>query len=124
MMPIASWAPVWVLMLLLGIAGCDSDRSESQTPAPGDEIARAETDAESAMQKWTRSCALCHVAGEGGAPVVGDVAAWAPRLANGKDVLLKNAIEGINNMPPLGYCMSCEREDFEIIISFMIGEDV
>jgi cytochrome c5 len=25
-------------------------------------------------------------------------------------------------MPPLGYCMSCEREDFIAMIDFMAGE--
>lgn len=76
---------------------------------------------EAAMQKWLRSCALCHIDGNGGAPRVGDAEAWQPRLAQGKDALLTHTIEGFNNMPPLGYCMSCEREDFSVLIDFMSG---
>lgn len=74
---------------------------------------------EAAMQKWLRSCALCHIDGNGGAPRLGDAEAWQPRLAQGKDALLTHTIEGLNNMPPLGYCMSCEREDFSVLIDFM-----
>ena len=74
-----------------------------------------------AMAQWARNCALCHVRGEGGAPVLGDATAWTERLARGEDILLKNTVEGLNNMPPLGYCMDCEEDDFREIIRFMSG---
>ena len=74
------------------------------------------------MNKWARSCALCHVTGEGGAPRSGFAEDWNPRLVNGKSILLTHTIEGYNNMPPLGYCMSCEEEDFIALIDYMVGE--
>jgi len=74
------------------------------------------------MARWTRNCALCHVRGEGGAPVLGDREAWAERSAKGEDVLLAHTLEGFNNMPPLGYCMDCEEADFRVLIRFMEGE--
>ncbi len=74
------------------------------------------------MQKWTRSCALCHVTGVGGAPRAGVGEEWESRLAAGKPILLKHTIEGYNNMPPLGYCMACEEDDFITLIDFMLGE--
>lgn len=74
------------------------------------------------MRKWSRSCALCHVDGNAGAPRVGHPEEWQPRLAKGRDVLMQNTIEGFNKMPPLGYCMACEREDFRALIDFMAGE--
>jgi cytochrome c5 len=74
------------------------------------------------MKKWARSCALCHVTGEGGAPRSGFAEDWNPRLVNGKTMLLTHTIEGYNNMPPLGYCMSCEEDDFIALIDFMVGE--
>jgi cytochrome c5 len=70
-------------------------------------------------QRWARTCAMCHVRGEGGAPKIGDAAAWEPRLAQGEAVLLDHTINGLNNMPPLGYCMDCEREDLRAYIRFM-----
>jgi cytochrome c5 len=74
-----------------------------------------------AMAQWARNCALCHVRGEGGAPVLGDADAWAPRIAQGDEVLLAHTLEGLNNMPPLGYCMDCEEADFRQIITFLSG---
>jgi cytochrome c5 len=74
------------------------------------------------MKKWARSCALCHVTGEGGAPRSGFAEDWNLRLVNGKAMLLTHTIEGYNNMPPLGYCMSCEEDDFIALIDYMVGE--
>jgi cytochrome c5 len=39
-------------------------------------------------------CSACHGAGIGGAPKVGDKAAWAPRLAQGKPTLYEHALKG------------------------------
>ena len=39
-------------------------------------------------------CHSCHDTGAGGAPKVSDKAAWAPRLAQGLDTLIKHATEG------------------------------
>jgi len=52
-------------------------------------------------------CHSCHTAGVAGAPKLGDKAAWAPRIAQGIDTLVKHAIEGYhgpdgNFMPPKG----------------------
>ena len=71
------------------------------------------------MAQWTRNCALCHVRGEGGAPVLGDREAWKVRWAQGEALLLNHTVEGLNNMPPLGYCMDCEEADFLALIRFM-----
>jgi cytochrome c5 len=40
------------------------------------------------------ACIACHGTGVGGAPKVGDAAAWAERIAKGKDVLHDHAING------------------------------
>ena len=74
-----------------------------------------------AMAKWARSCALCHITGEANAPVLGDTEEWRQRLQKGEAALLNNVINGINSMPPLGYCMSCEAADFRVMIDFMAG---
>jgi cytochrome c5 len=47
-------------------------------------------------------CAACHATGAAGAPKIGDNAAWAPRLKQGMNGLLANAIKGIRGMPPRG----------------------
>jgi cytochrome c5 len=73
------------------------------------------------MDKWARSCALCHVDGNGGAPRVGNSDEWASRVVQGKDVMVQHVIEGYNKMPPLGYCMDCSRADFLALTEFMAG---
>jgi cytochrome c5 len=47
-------------------------------------------------------CSACHTAGINGAPKIGDHAAWAPRIAQGKETLYKDAINGKGSMPPKG----------------------
>ena len=69
--------------------------------------------------KWARSWALCHISGEAGAPIVGDTADWQRRLAQGEQSILRRVIEGYNSMPPLGYCMACEEDDFRAMIGYM-----
>ena len=51
---------------------------------------------------FTQVCSACHGTGVNGAPKVGDKAAWAPRIAQGKDTLYKDAIQGKGAMPPKG----------------------
>ena len=45
---------------------------------------------------YNMACTACHGSGIAGAPKVGDKAAWAPRVAQGKDTLYKHAVEGFN----------------------------
>jgi cytochrome c5 len=47
-------------------------------------------------------CQSCHAEGKNGAPKLGDMEAWKPRLKNGVDPLVKSAINGHNSMPARG----------------------
>lgn len=69
--------------------------------------------------KYEKSCKLCHDTGLMGAPKTGDVAAWAPRLEKGNDVLMKHIKEGFNAMPPKGTCMDCTDEEFQKLLEKM-----
>ena len=51
---------------------------------------------------FTTVCSSCHALGINGAPKIGDHAAWAPRIAQGKEVLYTHAIGGKGNMPARG----------------------
>lgn len=51
---------------------------------------------------YAATCAACHDSGMAGSPKVGDPGAWATRLAQGYDTVLKHAIEGIRAMPAKG----------------------
>ena len=47
-------------------------------------------------------CSACHGAGVLGSPKIGDQAAWGPRIAQGYETLVQNAIKGIRMMPAKG----------------------
>jgi cytochrome c5 len=55
---------------------------------------------------FNQACIACHGAGVAGAPKFGDKAAWAPRIAQGKDTLYQHALNGFQGksgfMPPKG----------------------
>ena len=110
-------------LLTMLLSACSS--VASQNPRSGEQFRpptlRAVTVDEEVMAKWSRSCALCHITGEAGAPVVGDTAEWQRRLQQGEEAIINNVVEGFNSMPPLGYCMACEVSDFRAMIAYMAG---
>lgn len=64
--------------------------------------AEAATEERTGEQVYSATCSACHTAGVAGAHKLGDTAAWQPLIAKGFDALLKNAINGVNAMPPRG----------------------
>jgi cytochrome c5 len=65
-------------------------------------------------------CNVCHLTGWNGAPLNGDANDWQPRLSTGFDSLIKNARQGINNMPPMGTCQDCTDTELEAAIRKML----
>ena len=51
-------------------------------------------------QVYNAACNVCHGNGVGGAPIVGDTDAWAPRIAKGLDALKDSAINGFSGDAP------------------------
>lgn len=49
---------------------------------------------------YNQNCAMCHVPGLANAPKFGDKAAWGPRVATGREALLKSVLAGKGAMPP------------------------
>ena len=56
----------------------------------------------SGEQVFAAQCTACHTAGALGAPKIGDLAAWAPRIKTGHEALLHSALAGKNQMPAQG----------------------
>ena len=114
-----------ISVLVLSVAGCGAGETRAPASSAPPEQAGAASEISArplpvrTMEMWAGSCALCHVDGNAMAPRVGHAEEWAPRLAKGKDVLLRHTLQGVNDMPPLGYCMACETEDFVAMIDFM-----
>lgn len=74
-----------------------------------------------AEQIFNNICAGCHMTGAAGAPKVGDAAAWAPRIAQGKDTLAKHALAGFNMMPVKGTCGDCSDDEIKSVIDLMVS---
>jgi cytochrome c5 len=74
---------------------------------------------------YKTACAACHSAGIAGAPKSGDKAAWAPRLAQGKDTLYKHAVLGFQGkggvMPAKGGNASLSDADVKSAVDYMIA---
>lgn len=51
---------------------------------------------------YKSTCFVCHAAGVAGAPKLGDVPAWGPRLADGYDKVVGYALHGLLGMPAKG----------------------
>jgi cytochrome c5 len=71
---------------------------------------------------YNAACMACHTTGAGGAPVLGDVEAWAPRIDQGIAVLYESGINGLagTGMIAKGGCMSCSDEEIEAAVDHMV----
>lgn len=83
------------------VSGQDNSALASASAPPAAAVGAAEVPT-TGEQAFKQVCSACHAAGLNGAPKVGDHAAWAPRIAQGKDVLYTHAIAGKGLMPPKG----------------------
>ena len=75
--------------------------------------------ADEVVDRYNKSCAVCHAAGAAGAPKTGDVAQWAPRMEKGMDTLVQSVEKGLNAMPPKGMCFDCSADDYAALIEYM-----
>lgn len=77
---------------------------------------------QSGEEVYKAACSACHAAGVAGAPKAGDVAAWAPRIKQGFDTLVKHAVEGFKAMPAKGGNASLDPIEVARAVAFMANE--
>ena len=65
-------------------------------------------------------CAKCHQTGVGGAPKIGDRAAWLPRLKQGFEAVVRSAIKGHGSMPSRGGVADATDSELRAAIVYMI----
>lgn len=70
---------------------------------------------------YDKTCVACHAAGVANAPKLGDKAAWAPRVAAGKDALLASVITGKGAMPPKAGAADLKDDDIKAAIDYMLA---
>lgn len=68
------------------------------------------------------TCAACHDTGAAGAPKIGDRKAWAPRIREGKRMMVRMAIKGIRGMPPRGGNPNLSDEDVERAVVYLLNQ--
>ena len=102
---------------------------EQQAAAPTIEAAVEPEPVAAALsgpQVYNSACLACHGPGIAGAPILGDVGAWAPRIAQGADVLYDHAINGFSGeagyMPAKGGRTDLSDEEIAAAVDYMIAE--
>ena len=97
---------------IVGLAGCGAGRSDGADAVamPGKTI-------------FERTCYSCHATGAAGAPRVGDVVVWAPRIAKGRAALMKSLLAGVApGMPARGLCPTCTDEELGQALDYMLAK--
>ena len=77
-------------------------------------------------QVYNSACLACHGAGVAGAPILGDVAAWSARIAQGNDVLNDHAVNGYTGsagyMPAKGGRADLSDQEVIDAVAYMVAE--
>lgn len=128
-----------VLIITLLVSGGSDEKSEPATAPMAAENSAAEENTQpvaqvevadanptvsseiSADKIVEANCALCHAAGLMNAPKIGDADQWAPRIAQGKDTLIHNAINGIRTMPAKGGNAALSDEEVAAAVVHMVN---
>ncbi len=71
---------------------------------------------------YTEACAVCHAAGIAGSPKFGDKAAWAPRIATGKEALYTTALKGKGAMPAKGGRSELSDDNVKAAVDYMVAQ--
>jgi len=105
---------------------------EQEAAAPTVEVAAEPDPVATVMtgpQVYNVACNACHSTGAGGAPVVGNVEQWAPRIAQGMDVLNDHAVNGfegeaITPMLPKGGRVDLSDQEIYDAVEYMVNESM
>ena len=75
---------------------------------------------------YDQLCHACHESGAGGSPKISDKGAWASRIAQGEETLLKHAIEGFTGksgiMPARGGNPSLNDAQVKATVEWMMSQ--
>ena len=102
-------APIGQIRLAKDAVTAEIPKATPSAPRTGKEI-------------YNTYCISCHASGIAGAPMLGDKAAWAPRLTQARSIINDHVINGFNAMPARGTCMNCTNEELIKTIDYMISQ--
>ena len=134
------WATIGVAVVLIAIiypltnrtfnSAADSAKGNDESdvriqPVAKFELAKAEAPAASGPRDgatiYNSVCGACHNTGAAGAPKIDDKAAWAARLAQGKDGLIKSVTNGKGAMPPKGGATLSD-DEIKGVVDYVLGK--
>lgn len=119
---------------LLSISACNNKAAEPASASSASAVAVAQASAPAAVaaentvgkKVYGQTCSMCHAANVAGAPKPGDKADWAPRIAQGMDVLYKHALEGFTGakgqMPARGGAPNLSDDEIKSTVDFMVDQ--
>lgn len=70
---------------------------------------------------YDKTCVACHATGVANAPKFGDKAAWAPRIATGRDALVASVVKGKGAMPPKAGAANLSDDDIKAAVDYLVG---
>ena len=92
---------------------------EEAAASAGAEITVAFDGSLDAEMIYTNVCTVCHGTGVAGAPIPGSPA-MVERAGKGQDMLVQNALNGLNAMPPRGGRADLSDEQIQVVVEFML----
>ena len=97
-----------------------TENTETKAEAESEPVQQAGVSGEQVYQKV---CVTCHKTGVANAPKLGDVDAWAPRIAKGKEALYSSSLNGVPGtaMVAKGGCGTCSEEELKAAVDYMVS---
>jgi cytochrome c5 len=101
--------------------GNQSGGKFTEPAAPAAAVAAAGSAGLSGEQVVKQVCSGCHETGKGGAPRIGDRAAWTKRVSNGINAVTDSAIHGHAGMPARGGMASITDPEMKAAVLYMFN---
>lgn len=89
-------------------------------PAPAQPATTVSTAPVDGGQLYNTYCAICHKTGLNAAPKFGSKPLWAKRIAQGRDTVYANSINGLRGMPPRGGFAQLTDEEVIAGVDYMV----
>lgn len=98
------YAITMLTWLVAGITGCGKDPRLEKGEAV-----------------FVANCKVCHAQGINGAPIIGNIKMWGPRLDQGHEVLVSHAITGYGLMPARAGRLDLSDENISNAVIYMMS---
>jgi cytochrome c5 len=94
----------------------------TETPVPETTAGKTTTAAAAVDggQIYNTYCAICHKLGMNAAPKYGSKPLWAKRIAQGRDTVYSNSINGLRGMPPKGGFANLSDAEVKAGVDYMV----